>query len=699
MKIVQVHPGILPIPPNGWGAVEKIIWEYKCNLEKTGHLCDVLYLDDIDPLKYDIVHVHMANLALMLHEKNIPYFFTCHDHHAYIYGKESSVYKQNYLAMKYSIKSFVPAKYLVGYFDLPNVCYLSHGVNTDFFESQRQSPSEHKILCVANNSIGHSTAHDRKGFGFAIKAAKNLGLPITVAGPDNNKNFFDSFDFKYDKLTIRYNLTEDELLEAYQSHSIFVHASDLEAGHPNLTLLEAMSCGLPVVGTLEDNNSLDGMIKVKRDVEEITQALTTIMNDYDNFREKALGTASKKRWVDIVKQLAPIYAGESMGGSLIRIYKSTSINHINAKKASNRVEITEDKGCKVEILGPAEETYRVKFLNKKDNKLLHEVDITNNMWCSTGLTEGLEWKIILTENSTGKVTEYSSAPKDETVSIVNESGSLGDAIAWIPVVNEFAIQKNKKVNLYTPFKDLFQKEYPSISFYDYSSKPRELTKKDYVLACSESFDWKSLNLQEIASKILGLPHKEVLPKITLPEEKETRFKKKYVCIATQSTSQCKYWNNEDGWVKIVDYLKSMGYDVVCIDKHSLFGAPGAMNEIPYNCIDDSGEKPLNDRIKTILGCEFFIGLSSGLSWLAWACKKKCIMISGFTDAFHEFQSKYRVINKNVCNSCWHDSSLKFDASNWLWCPRKKNFECSKEISYEMVKEKIDICIKDLSLER
>jgi len=282
--------------------------------------------------------------------------------------------------------------------------------------------------------------------------------------------------------------------------------------------------------------------------------------------------------------------------------------------------------------------------------------------------------------------------------IINESGSLGDAIAWIPIINEFAIQKNVKVNLYTPFKELFQKEYPLINFYDYSAKPNQLTKEDYVLACSDSFDWKTLNLQEIASKILGLPHKEVLPKITLPEEKETRFKKKYICIATQSTAQCKYWNNKKGWINTVNYLKSMGYDVVCIDKHYNFGIQNHMNEIPYNCINDTGEKSLNERISTILGCEFFVGLSSGLSWLAWACNKKCVMISGFTDAFHEFQSKYRVINKNVCNSCWHDSSIKFDASDWLWCPRKKNFECSKEISYEMVKEKIDMCIKDLSLE-
>jgi len=33
MKICQVVTGIIPVPNNRWGAVEKIIWEYKRNLE------------------------------------------------------------------------------------------------------------------------------------------------------------------------------------------------------------------------------------------------------------------------------------------------------------------------------------------------------------------------------------------------------------------------------------------------------------------------------------------------------------------------------------------------------------------------------------------------------------------------------------------------------------------------------------------
>lgn len=285
---------------------------------------------------------------------------------------------------------------------------------------------------------------------------------------------------------------------------------------------------------------------------------------------------------------------------------------------------------------------------------------------------------------------------NSSINIVNESGSLGDSIAWIPVVNEFAVQKRSKVNLYTPNKELFIDSYPMINFYDYCEQPSGDKKNTYKIGCFNENDWKPYSLQEIASNILGIKHKEKKCKLNFDRTKKSNFNKKYVCIATQSTAQCKYWNNKEGWSKVVNYLNSLDYDVVCIDKHYGYGAKDVINIIPENVIDKTGDLPLEDRINDLYHCEFFIGLGSGLSWLAWACEKSVIMISGFSDPKSEFYTPYRVHNKNVCNSCWNDVNCTFDRSNWLWCPRDKNFECSREITFDMVKEKIDLCIQDLS---
>jgi hypothetical protein len=43
-----------------------------------------------------------------------------------------------------------------------------------------------------------------------------------------------------------------------------------------------------------------------------------------------------------------------------------------------------------------------------------------------------------------------------------------------------------------------------------------------------------------------------------------------------------------------------------------------------------------------------------------------------------------------------DNKNRILSEGWMYCPRNKNFECSKKISFEMVKQKIDKCIKEIN---
>jgi autotransporter strand-loop-strand O-heptosyltransferase len=700
MKIVQVHTGIHPIPPNGWGAVEKIIWEYKCCLEKLGHKCDVLYLNDIDPNRYDVVHVHLANLALELHERKIPYYFSFHDHHAYIYGKDSYIFDLNRKAMKHSIKSFVPAKYLVEYFDLPNVEYLSHGVNNSTFQPSNKLIDNHKLLCVANNGFIHNQSEDRKGFAYAIEAAKTLNLPITVAGPPNNRHFFESYNSDYDKLTILYNLSEKELSELYRKHTIFLHPSISEAGHPNLTLLEAMASGLPVVGTFEDNNELNGLCKITRDVNVIVNGVTDIINNYSDFRDRALKTAKEKDWNKIVENnlLLGYHMDDNvnMKDKLLKIYTETTIKHLPVRTGTNKILVDYNDGCKVEIVGSYSKKYKVRFIDNKNNNVIYESTISNNMWSKPIIKYFVDWRIEVTDLETNSCTIYNFNLNGKRVKIVNESGALGDGIAWIPCVDEFQKKHNCIVDYYSPLKELFQSEYENINFYNYNHVSNSEYFASYKIGCfdpedrsTSAIDWRTQSLQQMTSNILGVDCLSTKPKFTMPTNLKNNFNKKYVCIGSLSTAQAKFWNNKDGWTKVVIYLNSLGYDVVSIDKGNNIGSGIYHNKIPEGTIDKTGELPLIERINDLHFCEFFIGLGSGLSWLAWMVNKPVILISGFSDPKSEFYTPYRVHNKNVCNSCWNDTSFKFDTGKWDWCPRNKDFECSSKITFEMVKEQID----------
>jgi len=306
MKIAHTHTGLLPIPPNGWGAIEKLIWFYHQHSLNKELTSEIKYTDDINKNDHDIVHAHIGNLANILHKKDIPYFFSMNDHHAYLYGKNSQIFKENYEAAKNSIHTFVSAKFLVDYFDLSNVSYLSLGVDNSFFKPKNKI-NEHRLLCVANNGFCHDSSEDRKGFSYAIEAARKLNMPITIAGPKNNQKFFDKMNVKYDKLEIRYDLTEQQLLETYQEHSIFIHPSILEGGHPNLTLLEAQACGLVVLATFEKDNDLKGLIRIERNHRLIANKIKEAIENYEYYRKISLESALDNDWSMVVDRMVNIY--------------------------------------------------------------------------------------------------------------------------------------------------------------------------------------------------------------------------------------------------------------------------------------------------------------------------------------------------------------------------------------------------------
>jgi glycosyltransferase involved in cell wall biosynthesis len=253
--------------------------------------------------------VHVANLALELAGREIPYIFQHHDHHAYHYGKDSDTYKQNREAMKKSIFSLVPARYLVDYFELPNVYYFSHGVNVDTLKPNDTVPIQHSLLMLANNGLGGYGSYDRKGFELGVKVAMSRNLPITIAGPKNNQNWFNDnpWVFGYPKLTILEEPSNEILRQLYNSHTIFLHPSELEAGHPNLTILEAAACGLPILGWIEQDTVFHGLWRAPRDLQELLRGLDTIINEYGDYRGRALQTAQGLSWLNRAKELIDLY--------------------------------------------------------------------------------------------------------------------------------------------------------------------------------------------------------------------------------------------------------------------------------------------------------------------------------------------------------------------------------------------------------
>ena len=332
----------------------------------------------------------------------------------------------------------------------------------------------------------------------------------------------------------------------------------------------------------------------------------------------------------------------------------------------------------LEIKSGLKADFKVQYFD--GDKLVYENTIGSNSWVKLNRQYYTKWhsKVYMD----GKLIHDNVLDLEgKRVYIALSSKSLGDTIAWAAYAEEFQKKHKCKVILSTFLnKILFMPEIEFVEpgtvvpniyaqynigwFYD-SNKEPELP--------------NTIKLQEAATKILGLEFKEIKPTLIHPYKKVINDTK-YVTIATNSTSGCKFWTKE-GWQGVINYLHEKGYKVINV----------SLEPNPFDNCEQIINHNIFDTMALIDHSDFFIGLGSGVSWLAWALGKQVVMINNFAEEDHEFDC-IRITNKNVCNGCWNNANFKFDAGDFDWCPIFKNtprhFECQRSISAEDVIDRL-----------
>ena len=326
------------------------------------------------------------------------------------------------------------------------------------------------------------------------------------------------------------------------------------------------------------------------------------------------------------------------------------------------------KGAKVEIKGKSSNKYYIKFTNKDNNHILWSDTISPGMWTACNKEYYINWEVEVWCNES-LIKTYNFNCNNKIVYIHLDSKALGDSLAWVPYLEEFRKKHNCKIVLSTFKNDMFSSQYPNIKF----TSPGSIIPNIYAQFNIGWFwdnkknpnDVLTIPLQKTASDILGLKYKEIKPKLNI-NFPIPKIKEKYVTLSMQSTSQAKYWNYKGGWQQVVDYLNQKGYKIVCIDKYPNFGVKGCMNSIPKNVIDKTG-CDLNEVSSLIKNAQFHLGISSGLSWLAWALNTHTIMVSSFSNPLCEFtQNLTRIYNDNPFSGYFN--THRIDANNWHWNP-------------------------------
>ena len=473
----------------------------------------------------------------------------------------------------------------------------------------------------------------------------------------------------------------------YQSCDLLIHSSTLELNP--LAVKEAISYDMPILlnklHTYLDNYDKYNNIKYLDMI--VDEDVKYILNNF-NIKKLTDNTTFKQLLLDEYEHLLDEY------------------EHLNLEKEIKNNEIKEEivvqddyieylinfvDGARVEINGKTQLKFGVDIFDKNTNELIYRTLLGVNNWCATinkcykeyNVYIKLQDKIIVTQ-------EFDLANKNVYIQL--DSRSIGDTLAWFPYVEEFRKKHNCIVYCSTFWNNWFIEQYPSIKFIEPGTHINDVYAKyniGWYLPVDSNrnpIDYKEIPLQKTASDILGLEYKEIKPKINIPNDSRP-IKEKYVCIAQFSTANAKHWHfpckdSNMGWQILVDWLNEQGYKVMVISKQKTK---------LKNIVDHTGDFPIEQRINELNHCEFFIGVGSGLSWLAWTVGKKVVMISGFSNPICEFQSNIiNVHNFNVCNGCFNKHI--FDRGDWNWCPEYKNtdrqFECSINITPKMVTDRI-----------
>ena len=242
MKISIVGPGIMPIPPTGWGAVEILIWDQKIALEKLGHEIDIVntqspveILQQINKFRPDFVHVQYDDFVELCPYIQYPNAITSH------FGYLEQPNRWDYYGPRVAEK-FAKIK--------PNIFCLSPGIK-EVYEKQMGIPSDQ--LFVTPNGV------NVEKFKFEeLPLGDDMCKSLYLAKIDYRKrqHLFQSIESLYyagNNADPRFNVnknylgewSKETLYNDLTKYGNLVLLSDGEA-HP-LVCLEAFAAGLGVV--------------------------------------------------------------------------------------------------------------------------------------------------------------------------------------------------------------------------------------------------------------------------------------------------------------------------------------------------------------------------------------------------------------------------------------------------------------------
>ena len=534
-----------------------------------------------------------------------------------------------------------------------------------------------------------------------FKPDEPVDLIVSIDNPFSGDNFktteerLEHYGFTDERIKLKHFPSREDYITYMKNGHVFLSCARSEGW--NLPLIEAMACGTPSiysaccaqmefaegkglpVKVIGEKPALDANYNhfntvVGNYYEPDFKDLARVMRDaYENY------TDHKKRAIEEAKIIHRDFNWERIGKIGAETLQEF-INNYQEPEDTNTIQVNYIGKPKVEILGDVSKEYKVEFINRETNEVIHKQTIKNNMWTVCNKQYYIPWLIKVNGKEVSRLDL-----KGKRVLISLESKSLGDTIGWTPYAVEFAKKHKCKVIISTFHNDWFKnlKAYKDVEWLEPGNSTGCIAHYRIGWFRDDKEGWQNFDMhprqcnvipmQATSSDILGLKEKELNYGLDFPKGKRP-YKEKYIVIGPNATSGCKEWVYGN-WVILSKLLQQQGYKVISLTKNE-WKLEGVINH--YN-------QPLDVVANYLHHADLFIGLGSGLSWLNWALGKHTIMINGFSDKHHEFTSRVtRIMNEDACFPCWTNRNFVFNSGDWDWCPIHKGTEkqhiCQKSIT-------------------
>jgi FkbM family methyltransferase len=213
------------------------------------------------------------------------------------------------------------------------------------------------------------------------------------------------------------------------------------------------------------------------------------------------------------------------------IYENLTKNNDTIKHSFN---INFVQGAYLEIKSGGTDEFYCEFIDKSTNKVVYSTTLKSHHWSRVNKKYFIDWNVKVYQHNK-LIYDYHFNCEGKRVFIVLDSKSLGDTLAWFPMVDEFRKKHNCHVVVSTFHNDWFIEQYPELEFVEPGSTCENLYAMynlgwfyfeggDEADLSKNVSDFKKIPLQQSASDILGLPPIEVRPKLKTYRNIANNFK-------------------------------------------------------------------------------------------------------------------------------------------------------------------------------